>query len=80
MEEEGKSMWDRKADGVAIDRGKMILFKRTTDQRADFEKRATVRAEEQYEDVVGLLTEVGRDMRWQYKVKLLTFETGQTTT
>ena len=66
MEEEEKSMWDRKADGVAIDRGKKILylleFKRTTDQRADFEKKATVRAEEQYEDVVGALTEVGRDM------------------
>jgi hypothetical protein len=57
---------DRKADGVAIYRGKRILyvleFKRTTDQRADFEKKATVRAEEQYEDVVGALTEVGRDM------------------
>jgi hypothetical protein len=38
MEEEEKSMWDRKADGVAIDRGRKILylleFKRTTDQRA----------------------------------------------
>jgi hypothetical protein len=60
MEEEEKSMWDRKADGVEIDRRKKILylleFKRTTDQRADFEKRATVRAEEQYEDVVGALT------------------------
>ena len=38
MEEEKKSrMWDRKTDGVAIDRGKKILylleFKRTTDQR-----------------------------------------------
>ena len=68
MEEEEKSTWDRKADGVAIDRGKRILylleFKRTTDQRADFEnlKKATVRAEEQYEDVVGALTEVARDM------------------
>ena len=35
MEEEEKSMWDRKADGVAIDRGKTILylleFKRSTD-------------------------------------------------
>ena len=26
MEEEEKSMWDRKADGVAIDRGKRILY------------------------------------------------------
>ena len=46
--------------------GKKILyvleFKRTSDQRADFEKKATVRAEQQYEDVVGALTEVGRDM------------------
>ena len=77
MEEEEKSMWDRRADGVAIDRGKKILylleFKRTSDQRADFEKKATVRAEQQYEDVVGALTEVGRDMGRQWKVKLLTF-------
>ena len=66
MEEEEKSMWDRRADGAAIDRGKRILhlleFKRTTDQRADFEKKATVLAEQQYEDVVGALTEVCRDM------------------
>jgi hypothetical protein len=75
---------DRKleADVVAIYRGKRILylldseFKRTTDQRADFEKKATVRAEEQYEDVVGALTEVGRDMGRQWKVKLLTFVGG----
>ena len=77
MEEEEKSMWDRKADGVAIDMGKKILylleFKRTTDQRADFEKRATVRAEEQNEDVVGALKEVGRDMGREWKVKLLNF-------
>ena len=26
MEEEEKSMWDRRADGVAIDRGKRILY------------------------------------------------------
>ena len=49
MEEEEKSMWDRKADGLAIDTGKKILylleFKRTTDQRADFEKKATVQTE-----------------------------------
>ena len=32
------------------------------DQRADFEKKATVRDEKQYEDVVGALTEVGRDI------------------
>ena len=42
MEEEEKSMRDRKADGVAIDRGKKILylleFKRTTDQRADLRR------------------------------------------
>ena len=80
MEEEEKSMWDRKTDSVAIDRGKKILylleFKRTTDQRADFKKRATVRAEEQYEDVLGALTEVGRDMGRQWKVKLLTFVGG----
>jgi hypothetical protein len=79
-EEEEKSMWDRRADGVAIDRGKKILylleFKRTTDQRADFEKKATVRAEQQYEDVVGALTEVGRDMGRQWAVKLLTFVGG----
>jgi hypothetical protein len=80
MEEEEKSMWDRRADGVAIDRGKKILylleFKRTSDQRADFEKKATVRAEQQYEDVVGALTEVGRDMGRKWKVKLLTFVGG----
>ena len=65
MEEEEKSMWDRKADGVAINRGRKILylleFKRTTDQRADFEKRATactVQAEEQYEDVMGALIDL----------------------
>jgi hypothetical protein len=50
MGEEEKSMWDRRADGVAIDRGKKILypleFKRTSDQRADFEKKSTVRAEQ----------------------------------
>ena len=36
------------------------------DQRADFEKKATVRDEKQYEDVVGALMEVVRDMglRW----------------
>jgi hypothetical protein len=48
-EEEEKSMWNRKTDVVAIDRGKKILylleFKRRTDQRADFKKRATARAE-----------------------------------
>ena len=53
-EEEEKSMWDRRADGVAIDKGKKILYllelKRTTDQRADFEKKATA---------VKLLTFVG---------------------
>ena len=73
---------DRKleADVVAIYRGKRILslldseFKRTTDQRADFEKKATVRAEEQYEDVVGALTQVGMGRQW--KVKLLTFVGG----
>ena len=55
-------MWNRKADGAAIDREKKILylleFKRTTDQRSDFEKKATVRAERQSEDVVGALMEV----------------------
>ena len=60
MEEEEKGMWDRKADGVAIDKGKRILylleFKRMSDQRADFEKKATVLAEQQCEDVVGALT------------------------
>jgi hypothetical protein len=70
-------MWDRKTDGAAIDRRKKILylfeFKRTTDQRSDFEKRATARAEEQYEDVVGALTEVGRDMGREWKVNLLNF-------
>ena len=46
------------------------------DQRADFEKKSTLRAEEQYEDVVGALTEVGGDMGRQWKVKLLTFVGG----
>ena len=36
--------------------------KRTTDQRADLEKKVMVRAERQYKDVLGALTEVGRDM------------------
>ena len=74
------SMLDRRADGVAIDRGKKILylleFKRTSDQRADFEKKATVRAEQQYEDVVGALTEVGRDMGRGWTVRLLIFVGG----
>ena len=45
-------------------------------QRAEFEKKATVRAEQQYEDVVGALTEVGREMGRKWKVKLLTFVGG----
>jgi hypothetical protein len=80
MEKEEKSMWDRKADDIVIDRGKKILyllkFKRTTDQRADFEKRATARAEEQHEDVVKALQEVGRDIWREWKVQLLTFVGG----
>ena len=35
-----------------------------------------MRAEQQYEDVVGALTEVGRDMGRQWAVKLLTFVGG----
>ena len=46
MKDEEKSMWDKRADSVAIYRGNKILylleFKHTTDQRADFEKRAMV--------------------------------------
>ena len=42
-QEEEEYVWNRKADGAAIDREKKILylleFKRTTDQGADFEKK-----------------------------------------
>ena len=59
-------MQSRRPDGAAIDQEKKIPnllgFKRTTDQRADFEKKARVRAEWQYEDVMEKLTKVGRSM------------------
>ena len=79
-QEEEEGVWNRKADGVAIDREKKILylleFKRTTDQTADFEKKATVKAKRQYEDVVGALTEVGREMGRGWTVRLLIFVAG----
>ena len=51
-QEEEEDVWNRKADGAAIDREKKILYllefkRRMTDQREDFEKKATVRAERQ---------------------------------
>ena len=46
-QEEEEDVWNRKADGAAIDREKKILylpeFKRTTGQRADFEKKTQIK-------------------------------------
>ena len=61
---EEEAIWARKLDGAAIDKEKKILyvleFKRTTDQREEYEEGARVRAEKQYEDLVQGLLRVGR--------------------
>ena len=63
---EEKDVCSRRPDGAAIDSMKKTLYSleltRTTHERADVEERARERAERQYEDVIGGLTDVGRSM------------------
>ena len=87
MEEEEKSMWDRRADGVAIitvTGGKRSYTYLSSSARQT--KERTLRRKQPSwqcglnnntsEDVVGSLTEVGREMGQQWAVKLLTFVGG----
>ena len=74
--EEG-AIWARKLDGAAIDKEKKIRyvleFKRTTDQREEYEEGARVRAERQYEDLVQGLLRVGRKQGQGWTEKQITF-------
>ena len=77
-EEEG--IWARKLDGAAIDKENKILyvleFKRTTDQKEEYEEGARVRAEKQYEDLVQDLLRVGRKQGQRWTAKQITFVGG----
>ena len=77
---EEKDACSRRPDGAAINSLKKMLyslqFTRTTDQRADFEERARGRADRQYDDAIGGLTEVGRSMGRGWSVRLLTLVGG----
>jgi hypothetical protein len=77
--EEG-AIWARKLDGAAIDEKEKILyvleFKRTTDQREEYEVRAKARAEKQYEDLVQGLLRVGRKQDQGWTAKQITFVGG----
>ena len=73
-------MCSRRPDGAAIDSMKKALYSleltRTTHERADVEERARERAQRQYEDVIGGLTEVGRSMGRGWSVRLQTLVGG----
>ena len=77
---EEEAIWARKLDGAAIDKEKKILyvleFKRTTDQREEYEEGARVRAEKQYEDLVQGLLRVGRKQNQGWTAKQITFVGG----
>jgi ribonuclease HI len=77
--EEG-AIWARKLDGAAIDEKEKILyvleFKRTTDQREEYEVRAKARAERQYEGLVQGLLRVGRKQDQGWTAKQITFVGG----
>ena len=70
-----KDVCSRRPDGAAIDSMKKTLYSleltHTTHERADVEERARERAQRQYEDVIGGLTEVGRSMGRGWSVRLL---------
>ena len=74
------AIWARKLDGAVIDKEKKILyvleFKRTTDQREEYEEGARVRAEKQYEDLVQGLLRVGRKQDQGWTAKQITFVGG----
>ena len=75
-----KNVCSRRPDGAAIDSMKKTLYSleltRTTHERADVEQRARERAEQQYKDVIGGLTEVGRSMGRGWSVRLPTLVGG----
>jgi hypothetical protein len=77
---EEKDVCSRRPDGAAIDSMKKTLYSleltRTTHERADVEERARERAQRQYEDVIGGLTEVGRSMGRGWSVRLPTLVGG----
>ena len=77
---EEEVMWARKLDGLAIDKENKILyvleFKRTTDQREEYEEGARVRAEKKYEDLVQGLLRVGRKQNQGWTAKQITFVSG----
>ena len=77
---EEKDVCSRRPDGAAIDSMKKTLYSleltRTTHERADVEQRARERAEQQYKDVIGGLTEVGRSMGRGWSVRLPTLVGG----
>jgi hypothetical protein len=62
---------------VTIDKENKILyvleFKRTTDQREEYEEGARVLAEKQYEDLVQGLLRVGRKQGQGWTAKQITF-------
>ena len=78
---EEEAIWARKLDGAAIDKEKKIQyyvleFKRTTDQREEYEEGAIVRAEKQHEDLVQGLLRVGRKQGQGWKAKQIMFVCG----
>jgi hypothetical protein len=75
-----RAIWTRKLDGETIDMENKILyvleFKRTTDQREEYEEGASVRAERQYEDLVHGLLRVGRKQGQGWTAKQIMFVGG----